>query len=283
MLKDLIYLIRIEKWFVNIIVLLPLVFYCNYFSFDLVVLSFIGFVVLCFLSSVGYLINNFANRENDIFHPFKYKRLESVEKVGRGKLINIGCGMFFIAMYVAWCANVQFGFICILFLIWQCIYAFLLRDLFIVDVLAIGVGYVLRVLAGASLIGVSINFLFVMFVFFLSCFILFCKRRQELLFNKKMLKYRNSLKKYSLNLLNIFIFSSAMFTLILYVLLDKIFTNHRLMLIFPFVVCGIARYVYLVFYKSKGMVPERELFSDSLLMGNYLLCFLVFFKISFCL
>jgi len=268
---------RPKKWFVNSIVLWPLILLCKPINLEVTLNTFIAFFIVCLLSSANYIINDYVNHENDFSHPIKFKRSLVLEKVNMFVLIILVFLIFFVSIIISLTMNLYFGLFCLLFVIWQIMYTFIFRELFIIDVLVIGGGYILRVAIGAFFYKVPIDFSFMFFVFFLCCFILFCKRKQELLLNDDKIKYRRTLLKYKSGLLDKLIFFSALLCIISYVLLTNVFITYRLTFTLPFIVYGICRYVYLVYYENKGLFPEKELFSDKPLVVNYLLCVLVFF------
>nr|MBA4405135.1 hypothetical protein [Nanoarchaeum sp.] len=269
MLSNLIILGRLHKWFVNIVVLLHGIFYLDYFDLKSTSRLFAGLIIFCFLSSAGYIINNFFNKEKDLFNPVNIQRAEIINNYNRYFILILTISFIIFPIIMALFIDFHFGFICFMFILWQFLYTLFFREVFIVDVLAIGIGYILRGVAGAYLIKVPINASLIFFIFCLSCFIIFCKRRHELLLDKDIIKFRRVLVNYNLKMLNFLIFVSSFLSLVFYLFVS--FSHLFSIVTLPIVFLSITRYRYLVYFKNKGLLPERDLFLDKPLLANYLI------------
>ncbi|KPK64994.1 MAG: phosphoribose diphosphate--decaprenyl-phosphate phosphoribosyltransferase, partial [Planctomycetes bacterium SM23_32] len=164
------------------------------------------------------------------------------------------------------------------YLVLQGAYSLWLKNVVILDVFAIALGFVLRVVAGAVVIGVVVSPWLLICTILLALFLGLCKRRHELL----MLEggapnHRSVLGHYSTYLLDQMISVIAAASVIAYALYTMAeqtverFGTANLIFTVPFVLYGILRYLYLVHQRASGGDPEETLLSDKPLMADVLL------------
>jgi decaprenyl-phosphate phosphoribosyltransferase len=70
-IKSILQLLRVRQYYKNIIMFLGVFFGGKLFSFDLYGDLIIGFILLCFISSINYIINDILDIEKDKQHPEK--------------------------------------------------------------------------------------------------------------------------------------------------------------------------------------------------------------------
>ena len=148
----------------------------------------------------------------------------------------------------------------------------------IVDVFTIAAGFVLRVAAGAVVIGVAMSHWLVICTLLLALFLGFSKRRYELVTLSGDGKlHRQVLADYNPLFLDMMIGIVTSATVVSYALYTvsqetvQRFHTDRLLLTLPFVLYGIFRYLYLVYHKNVGGDPSRTLVSDGPLLTNVVL------------
>jgi len=142
-------------------------------------------------------------------------------------------------------------------------------------VFIIASGFVLRILAGAVVIPVSISPWLYLVTILLSLFLALNKRRHELvLLQGEASNHRQILKEYSLPMLDqmITIVTAATFMSYSLYTFQGPTGNHRLMLTIPFVLYGMFRYLYLVYMRMEGGSPEEVLLRDRHMLGTVVLC-----------
>ncbi|TMD61434.1 MAG: decaprenyl-phosphate phosphoribosyltransferase [Chloroflexi bacterium] len=144
------------------------------------------------------------------------------------------------------------------------------RNLFI-----IASGFVLRILAGAVVVPVSISPWLYLVTILLSLFLALNKRRHELvLLEDRASNHRQILKEYSLPMLDQMITIVTAATIMSY----SLYTfqgptgNHRLMITIPLVLYGMFRYLYLVHMRMEGGSPDEVLLRDRHMLGTVVLC-----------
>src|SRR3989339_1717605 len=199
--KDLIISFRPKQWIKNLFVLAALIFAQKFLDKQALVLSLLAFFAFCLISSSVYLINDVADAEKDKAHPLKKNR-----PIARGTLskpVAVWAAIILLIAAVFISFKLGFWFLIILILYWllNLFYSFYLKNLVILDVIAVSLGFVLRVIAGAVAIGVVFSSWLLLCTFFLTLFLALGKRKNEMLHISGN-STRGVLANYSLDLLN---------------------------------------------------------------------------------
>jgi 4-hydroxybenzoate polyprenyltransferase len=172
-------------------------------------------------------------------------------------------------------ANPLFALTLIVYLLLMVLYSLRLKHIVLIDVFVIASGFVLRILAGAVVIPVSISPWLYLVGVFLSLFLALNKRRYELvLLQEQASSHRQILKEYSLPMLDQMITIVSAATVIAYGLytFEGPTGNERLVVTIPLVLYGLFRYLYLVHIRREGGSPEETLLRDRHILGTVVLC-----------
>jgi 4-hydroxybenzoate polyprenyltransferase len=194
-------------------------------------------------------------------------------QLGTPTAIGAAAGIAGVSLPLAFVLDVSFGVVLVGYLVLQIAYSLALKDLVIIDVLAVAAGFVLRAVGGAVVIGVTASpWLYVCTTLF-ALFIGFSRRRHELvLLDGEAVNHRASLDEYSVHLLDNMIATATSTTVIAYslytFLAPNVPGNHAMMLTIPFVLYGIFRYLYLIHVRDEGGSPEETLLRDRALLIN---------------
>jgi hypothetical protein len=144
----------------------------------------------------------------------------------------------------------------------------------ILDVVIIGCGFVIRVVAGAVAISVPISLWLYVCTGLGSLLIATSKRHSELRSaGKEAAHQRSSLYQYTrlpklLPCLIVTLTVGSMGSYVFYcTLATNLPDNNSMLLTLPFVFIGLSRYIYLVISKGLGETPEDLLISDGPLMS----------------
>ena len=261
---------RPRQWLKNTIIFAALVFdrQLSIENWPAVLRTFLGFVIFCLLSGVVYIINDIADLEADKQHPIKKNR-----PLASGELsVNVARGFAIITLLIIIPLSFQlspaFGIVAVSYLVLNLAYSNWIKNIPLLDVFAIALGFVLRILAGVTLIEVARFSPWLYVVTTLGAlYIGFGKRRAELaLLADRANSHRKVLDGYTLPLLDQLITIVSGTTIIAYSLYTfsapNLPNNHAMMLTIPFVMYGIFRYLYLIEVKHRGGAPEEVLFSD---------------------
>ena len=149
-----------------------------------------------------------------------------------------------------------------------------MKHVVIVDLISIALGFVFRVMMGASAIGVQASHWLLMCTFLLALFLGISKRRQELvMLANDSGRHRRVLENYSLPWLDQAGTLLSAATLVAYALYtvapetQQRFGTDHLIYTLPFVVYGIVRYLHIVHTGGSTGNPTGALLADKPLLG----------------
>ena len=231
----------------------------------------IAFVLFCLTSSAEYLVNDVADRESDRLHPEKRNRPIAAGLLSpRAALLWAGAlgltalgGAFALTGPLSWHVGAAVAGYMALMLA----YTFVLKHIVLVDMMAIGAGFVVRAMTGALAIDVPISPWLYVVTALGALFLVIHKRRAELtLLESGASNHRPILEEYSPELLDQIASLVTASTLIAYGLYtftaENLPANNAMMLTIPFVFYGLLRYLYLVHQRHEGGSPEEVLLRD---------------------
>jgi len=238
------------------------------------------FVLFCLISSADYLVNDVVDRESDRLHPEKRNRpiaagllspRAAIAWAAALGLLGLGGG-FALTAPLTWHVGAALAGYIVLMLT----YTFVLKHIVLLDMMAIGAGFVLRAMTGALAIDVPISPWLYVVTALGALFLVIHKRRAELtLLEAGASNHRPILEEYSPELLDQIASLVTASTLISYGLYtftaENLPTNNAMMLTIPFVFYGLLRYLYLVHQRHEGGSPEEVLLRDWPLVLDILL------------
>ncbi|MCI0394363.1 MAG: decaprenyl-phosphate phosphoribosyltransferase [Chloroflexi bacterium] len=269
MLLALLKTMRPRQWTKNGFVYAALIFDRQLLVGDSLLRTTMAFVLLCFMSSAVYIMNDLADIESDREHPTKRNRpLPS----GRLSPAVAGVAAVFLAagsLVTGLALSPKFGAILLAYLVMQIAYTFWLKQVVLLDVSVVATGFILRVAAGVAVINPVERFSPWLYVCtgLGALFLALGKRRHELvLLGQGAGSHRAILDEYNLDLLDRLIgvvTTSALVAYSLYTFLaEGLPPNHLMMLTIPFILYGLFRYLYLIHVRHEGGEPEEILLHD---------------------
>ena len=264
-------LIRIKQWVKNAFVLAPLLFSFQFTDIPSVLSALYAFLAFSLIASAHYIVNDIQDREKDALHPQKkYRPIASgVISVKKGLvaafLLLYGGGVFIWML-----GDIKVAGVIGLYLLINVLYSGKLKNIVLLDVFVIAVGFVLRVYAGAYAIHEPVSSFIFMTTLFLSLFLGFAKRKGELL--RHGTASRTVLKKYGKEMLNAYLAVTMALTIMSYALWTME-TNtkanlgtHRMIYSIVFVVFGMFWYVYILDKYNGSEDPTENLYKDKALL-----------------
>ena len=266
--------LRPSQWTKNLIIFGALGLGQRLFHLPSVVLAVQAFVVFCALSGVVYLINDVVDREADRRHPAKRHRPIASGALSVRAALGVAAVLGLAGLAAAFWLRPLFGVLAAAYVALLGLYSGPLKQIVIIDVLTIAVGFVIRAAAGAVVIGVPISpWLYVLTVL-LALFLALSKRRHEVvLLAGEATGHRRSLGEYSPYLLDQMISVVTASTIVAYAFYTvspetvERFHTSLLGLTLPFPLYGIFRYLYLVHRKEGGGSPSDMLLTDRPLLA----------------
>ena len=284
MIKALISSIRPHQWTKNLIIYFAFLFTIgqawNLDELDEAARLFAritaAFAIFCLITSAVYLLNDVLDADKDRRHPKKRHRPIAAGALSPFLALAIALALAAGGVALALVLERFYALVILIYLAMMIAYSIYLKRLIIVDIMIISGGFVLRAVAGAVVLDVTISPWLYICTTLGALFLGFSKRLNEVvLAGKDGSLQRETLEEYTPDFLKQLISIVAPATLVAYTLYtftsDNLPDNNVMMITIPFVMYGLFRYLYLVHQKNLGESPEQILLTDVPLMLNIVL------------
>jgi 4-hydroxybenzoate polyprenyltransferase len=215
------------------------------------------------------VVNDLRDVESDRAHPAKRGRPLPAGSVTPEQARGIARALALGAVGLSLLLGLRFFAVIVAYLGVTALYSLWLRKLVILDVMAIGLLFVLRVAGGALAAEVAASDWLLVSTALLAVFLGLCKRRHEvLLLGEAAAAHREALRDYSPRFLDpaiSLLTSTALITYLLYAMSPETVAHvgsTRMLLGGPFVLYGLLRYLQLIYTRDEGGNPTDVLLSD---------------------
>ena len=227
-----------------------------------------GFACFCLAASAVYILNDIIDRQRDRLHPEKSKRPIASGRVAIGSALVVAVLCAAVAIITGFILGPAFASIILIYIMLMVLYSLLLRRIMILDCVVIAIGFCLRAVAGAVVVGVFISQWLIICTFALCLFLAFGKRRGEIaLLQQDRESFRNTLTGYTPELLAHMIDVTsglAVVCFLLYAMDDRTlqtFGNNHLVYTTPLVLYCIFRFSSLI-QTGKYLGPVQLILND---------------------
>jgi 4-hydroxybenzoate polyprenyltransferase len=272
--------LRPKQWMKNLLVFAGFIFTLNaeWRPFSPEMWGFLGrtacaFALFSLISSSIYLLNDIRDVEKDRLHATKRNRPIASGALSPKLALAVALVLMPACLVLGFMLSPAFAAVLAGYLVMQFGYIFALKEVVLLDVFVLALGFVMRAVSGAVVIGVTISPWLYTVTLLGALFLGLCKRRSELvLLDQDAASHRKILAKYTPSLLDSLISIVASSTVMAYSLYT--FTsprqpsNNLMMLTIPFVIFGLFRYVYLAHTHNAGGSPEEVFLKDKPLIGT---------------
>ncbi|MFZ9440563.1 MAG: decaprenyl-phosphate phosphoribosyltransferase [Hylemonella sp.] len=281
-LHQLLVLIRPHQWLKNVFVFAGL-FFSGHWHDELLVQSVLrAFLAFCCFSSLVYILNDWQDRVSDAQHPIKRLRPIASGALGMPIALITAALLMTIGLGLA-SGNPVLLTILILYLILNLAYSWRLKQVPVVDVSIIASGFILRILAGTSAVGIPPSRWLLLTGLFLALFLGFSKRKAEPFHAPE--QQRAILGHYTGALLDIYMavtLTATLLTYSLYATSDQVLAQQgeRLVYTLPVVIFCLLRYAYQV-HQGRGEDVSRDLIRDPWIMAGGAVWLMIFFMRRF--
>ena len=272
------------QWTKSILVFLPLAFSVSEkwsvdepgLAGELVLNALAGAVIFGALSGGVYIVNDIFDREKDRVHPRKRRRPIASGELPLGAAQGTAALLLGGSVVGAFLLNPGFGIVSLVFLAMNFAYSSFMKEVIILDVMMVSAGYLLRVVAGALVIDVTVSPWLYTTIGLGALFIALGKRYSELgTAGDNAASQRAVLEQYSQPYLSQLITLTGTATLVAYALYTftagNVPEDHSMMLTGPFVVFGLFRYLYLIHTTGEAESPELVIIRDRPLLAAIVL------------
>lgn len=273
---ELIRLLRPQQWVKSLFVLVGLLFSHAWGDASLVwrVLAAAGGFSL--VSSCIYILNDIVDREADRLHPVKRNRPLARGSVSLNAAMILAIVVGTLGGVLGYYASPLVAMMLAIYGLMNIAYTLGLKRVVILDVFIIAAGFMLRILAGTSGVGIPPSQWLLLCGLMLTLFLGFVKRRAELKHARANENgQRKVLHDYSPALLDPMITITAagiIMSYSLYTLSPETIALHGtslLMLSVPFVIYGVFRYLFLLHRYSQGEDAASEIVQDPHLVVTF--------------
>ena len=286
-------LIRPKQWVKNLFVFAPILFAGKLMDLPMLLTNILAFASFCCVSSSVYVLNDIIDVESDRVH--KKKRYRPIAagyvSIKQAKILFV----FLIVLTAILSSMLPVLFLITIsaYLVNNLLYSFKIKNVVLLDVFSISIGFILRVIAGAVAIDVSVSSWMIITTIFISLFLGISKRRAELSGPNQdnLEKQRKVLSDYDVifvDQLNTIAATGTIISYALYTVSEKAVTafhSDKLIYTTPFVLYGIFRYLYLLHQKNLGESPTQIVTKDVPIIINSLLwlitCAVIIYKAKF--
>lgn len=268
-IKIILKLLRVKHYIKNLFIFAPL-FFSFVFIKDDVIKSIIAFFLFSFIASSIYILNDLKDIDYDKLHPKKKFRPIPSGKIKKNEAKLISIFLSLVSLGVAFSFNFSLFIILLTYYLMNLAYTFKLKDFPVIDIIIISTGFVLRLLAGSSVVAIPLSLWIIFITFLLALFLALGKRRDELLLLSTGKKIRKNITFYSLKKIEFTLTIISALIIIAYIIFanssdtinkfgsDIIYSS-------IFVIAGFIRYYYLIFIKKYYADPTELLAKDFLL------------------
>lgn len=262
-------LLRIRHYVKNILIFFPLFFSKRLYTAHLTdVLA--GSIVFSLVSSIVYIINDMNDIEKDMAHPVKCKRpLPAGDlEIWEAKAAIAGLGILIAVLFYLFHLD-RSAYIVGIYLLINIVYSIYAKNIPIVDILLLAVGYLIRVFYGAELAEVEVSEWMYFTVLFGALFMGLGKRRGEVRcisngHSRKVLEFYNE------QFLDKNMYMSLAVTIVFYALWcvsEEVASVYPQMIWTTILVYAICMKYTLILEKGSDGDPVSVLFADKILLG----------------
>jgi 4-hydroxybenzoate polyprenyltransferase len=281
-------LLRIKDWVKNLFVFIPLFFAGKLFQFQKLESLLLAFISFSLVASSIYIINDYRDIEADKKHPVKNSRPLAAGTVSVSSAFILFPLCCIGGLLIAFSVKLTFFFIVLAYFILNLSYCFGLKDISILDISLIAVGFVLRIKGGGVAASVGVTHWLMIMVFLLALFLAITKRRDDLYLKQTSgVDMRKAIKGYNLELLNILLAIISAIIIIAYIMYTispdviRRLGTYRLYYTAIFVIAGLFRYLQITYINKESESPTKALYKDLFLQIVLVLWVISFYVILY--
>ena len=282
---------RPRQWTKNVLFVFPaIVFDAGLFEFDALGRVIVCSALLIMTASSIYLLNDIVDIAADRQHPEKKHRPIAAGVVPAPVAAIAAAILAAAALVCSLAFDSDLTIILVAYFLLQVAYTLYIKQIALLDILAVSAGFVLRVLAGGVVADVMLSPWLTTCAGLLALFLIIGKRRQELqMLGVAAHTARASFRHYSLPLLDELlriVTTCVLITYVIYTVDSPTMIRHGQnfgLLTVPIVIYGIFRYLYLIHVEGEGSAPDEVLLTDRPLQATLVVAMLTYFVIIYVL
>ncbi|MDD3150366.1 MAG: UbiA prenyltransferase family protein [Candidatus Gastranaerophilales bacterium] len=276
MIKDFAELLRVQQYVKNLFLFLPMFFAMELTDFNILLKVFFGFVSFCLIASSVYILNDINDIKVDKKHPLKKFRPIPARKISIRNAYIVFAICLLLGGLIAVNLSLNFSLILAGYFLINVFYSIKLKNLSIIDLFIVAIGFVLRIFAGSSLAGIITSKWIIIMTFLLALFLALAKRHDDLILYNNGRIVRKNISQYNLTFINVsmaIMASIVLVTYIMYTVSPEViaqFGSGNIYWTAFFVLTGIMRYLQITFVEEKSVSPTKIFLSDKFIQFSLL-------------
>ena len=262
-LNSIIALMRVEQYIKNVFIFLPIFFSLKISDTSLLLPSIIAFIAFSMVASAVYIINDLHDIDEDKDHPIKKNRPLASGIIRKNHAVIIMLALLTFGTLLILSVSLKATLIIAIYFFMNIAYTFYLKQIAIVDVNIISIGFVLRLFVGSSVTNIILSKWIIIMTFLLSLFLALSKRRDDvIIYSDTGRKMRKSIDGYNLEFLDASMSIMASIVIVAYTIYTASFNSEYLYLTTFFVILGILRYLKIALVHKNSGSPTRIVNGD---------------------
>ncbi len=280
LMKSILKLFRVKHWVKNGFIFVPTLVSGNIFNTHLFADVFLVFLIFCLASSVVYIFNDIQDIEEDKRHPIKRFRplplgdISIAAARGYQLLLMVSIAAL---VYVTGSGIVTY---IASYIMLNYLYSKWIRNIALLDVMVIAIGFVIRVQAGVWAADIESSHWLIAMTFSICMLLALGKRKAEIV-HTDGISSRVSLTAYNIDLINmlqiLFVCCTSIFY-VMYTLFTTNFPGETGLLFYSsiFVIAGLCRYLQISTSEYMIEEPTNIVFRDKFILISISLWVLFF-------
>jgi decaprenyl-phosphate phosphoribosyltransferase len=284
-------LLRPKDWAKNAFLFLPVFFGGKLFDIPRLEHLLYGFFAFSFVASAIYIINDYRDIEDDRKHPKKKFRPLASGAV-QPTIALVIAGILLIAGFALACiadARLRFVFLLGLYFTMNLGYSLGLKNIPILDILIVAMGFSFRVKAGGYISDIPVTVWLNLMIFLLALFMAIAKRRDDIILKMETgLDMRKAVKGYNVDFLNIMLAMFSAIIIMAYIMycvspstFVNLGNNSHIYYTSIFVIAGLMRYLQITLVQNEAGSPTEILYRDRFIQITILLWVATFYALLY--
>jgi decaprenyl-phosphate phosphoribosyltransferase len=279
--------LRIHHWVKNTFIFIP-AFFAGAMNMEMLPNLLLGFLCFSLVASAIYIINDVLDINHDKLHVQKSRRPIAAGKISVKSGVIVSIVLALIGGVVGWFVGHVFLILLGSYFIVNLAYSSGLKNVFLLDLTLIAIGFLLRVFAGGAVAEVAISDWLVVMVFLLSFFIGLAKRRDDaVLYEREQIEVRKNVRHYNLRFIDTALAVMASVIVVAYIMYsisEEVVERAGSQYVYTtslFVILGVMKYLQRSIAEDKAGSPIRVLFQDRFLQALVVLWVLTFYLLLY--
>ena len=144
--------LRAHQWAKNILIFVPMVIGQAYSDQSKLLVTLLGFGLLCAVASASYIVNDIVDLDADRAHPTKSRRPFASGELAVPTGIAVAAALIVVALLAAFALSPAFALVLAGYLAGTLAYSFYLKRIPLLDVFTIGALFTARILMGSVVV-----------------------------------------------------------------------------------------------------------------------------------